>query len=203
MIRNLVFDMGNVLLEYRTARMLARFFSGEEDRALIDRELFNGPEWVKADLGECTGEEQFLGVSKRVPQRLHAALQACINGWQADMIPMPQSQRFVAEMKEKGYGLYVLSNASPLFYECFPRFGHIEIFDGMVVSCDYHVLKPDERIYRILLDRYGLVPEESVFIDDNPANAAAASALGIKGIVFTGAEALRKTLDELLNADNQ
>ena len=51
MIRNLVFDMGNVLLEYRTARMLARYFSGEEDRALIDRELFNGPEWVKADLG--------------------------------------------------------------------------------------------------------------------------------------------------------
>ena len=194
MIRNLVFDMGNVLLEYRTARTLARYFSGAEDRALIDRELFNGPEWVKADLGECTGEEQFLGVSKRVPQRLHAALQACINGWQADMIPMPQSQRFVAEMKEKGYGLYVLSNASPLFYECFPRFGHIEIFDGMVVSCDYHVLKPDERIYRILLEKFHLKPEECLFFDDRPENVQGAREVGMNSEVFTGDwENLRRT----------
>ena len=125
---------------------------------------------------------------------MHAALQACINGWQADMIPMPQSQRFVAEMKEKGYGLYVLSNASPLFYEYFPRFGHIEIFDGMVVSCDYHVLKPDERIYRILLEKFHLKPEECLFFDDRPENVQGAREVGMNSEVFTGDwENLRRT----------
>ena len=77
------------------------------------------------------------------------------------------------------------------------------LLDGKVVSGEEHVIKPSPEIYRILLDRYGLKPEESVFIDDNPANATAAAALGIKGIVFTGADDLRKSLDELLNADNQ
>ncbi|MGN0564162.1 MAG: HAD family hydrolase [Candidatus Heritagella sp.] len=194
MIRNLVFDMGNVLLEYRTARTLARYFSGDEDRTLIDRELFNGPEWVQADLGNCTEEGLFQGVSRRVPQRLHAALQDCIHGWHADMIPMPQSQRFVAEMKEKGYGLYVLSNASPLFYEYFPHFGDIGVFDGMVVSCDYHVIKPDERIYRILLKKFRLKPEECLFFDDRPENVLGARKAGMNSEVFSGDwENLRRT----------
>ena len=79
-----------------------------------------------------------------------------------------------------------------------PSKENISLLDGYVVSGEEKLLKPDARLYRVLLDRYGLKAEECVFIDDNPANTAGAEAVGIKGIVFQGVEQLRKQLDTLL-----
>ncbi len=77
MIKNIIFDMGNVLLQYDPGVCLHHFVEQEEDRALIRRELFEGPEWVEGDLGHITDEERFDGVSRRVPERLHGELKAC------------------------------------------------------------------------------------------------------------------------------
>lgn len=197
MIKNIIFDMGNVLLRYDPEVCLNRFVKREEDRALIRRELFEGPEWVQGDLGHITDEQRFDGVSRRVPQELHTELRQCVEQWHMCMEPIHGAKEFCAYAKEQGYRLYVLSNASSSFYQYFPRFAPFEYFDGLVVSCDIHIVKPDIRIYRYLLETYGLAPEECFFIDDMAANVEGARKAGISGAVFGGDfEEIRKKLEE-------
>lgn len=197
MIKNIIFDMGNVLLRYDPEVCLNRFVKREEDRALIRRELFEGPEWVQGDLGHITDEQRFDGVSRRVPQELHTELRQCAEQWHMCMEPVHGAKEFCAYAKEQGYRLYVLSNASSSFYQYFPRFAPFEYFDGLVVSCDIHIVKPDIRIYRYLLETYGLSPEECFFIDDMAANVEGARKAGISGAVFGGDfEEIRKKLEE-------
>ena len=196
MIKNIIFDMGNVLLQYDPGVCLHHFVEQEEDRALIRRELFEGPEWVEGDLGHITDEERFDGVSRRVPERLHGELKACTEQWYMCMRPVAGAKEFCGYAKEQGYRLFVLSNASSSFYQYFQRFAPLDYFDGIVVSCDIHMIKPDVRIYQYLLDKYQLMPEESSFIDDMPGNVAGAQKAGIRGAVFHGDfEKIRKSLE--------
>ena len=197
MIKNIIFDMGNVLLRYDPEVCLNRFVKREEDRALIRRELFEGPEWVQGDLGHITDEQRFDGVSRRVPQELHTELRQCVEQWHMCMEPVHGAKEFCAYAKEQGYRLYVLSNSSSSCYQYFPRFAPFEYFDGLVVSCDIHIVKPDIRIYQYLLETYGLVPEECFFIDDMAANVEGAQKAGISGAVFGGDfEEIGKKLEE-------
>lgn len=183
-IKNIILDMGNVLLDYNPDVCLHYFLDSREDRELIRRELFEGPEWIEGDRGTITDAQRFDTVSRRVPERLHEALRKCTLQWHMCMTPVPGAKAFCDKMKKKGYHLYVLSNASNSFYEYFPRFAALEYFDGIVVSSDIHMIKPDKAIYEYLLDRYGLIPGECFFIDDRRENVAAAKELGINGAVF-------------------
>lgn len=178
--------MGNVLLTYDPDVCLNRFVRDEKDRAVIRKELFEGPEWVEGDLGLITDAERFDGVSGRVPPRLHEPLRSCALEWMMCMEPVPGAKEFTEYVKNAGYRIYVLSNASVSFYDYFPRFAPLSYFDGVVVSCDIHVVKPDIRIYRHLLRTYGLTPEECFFIDDMEANVEGAKKAGMAGAVFRG-----------------
>lgn len=185
-MKNVIFDMGNVLLTYDPEVCLNHIVEKEEDRALIRRELFEGPEWVQGDLGELTDEERFNGVSKRVPERLHEELRRCTVEWDMCMYPVKQAREFCDYLKKSGFGIYVLSNASSSFYRYFPRFAPFDYFDGIVVSCDVHIIKPDIRIYQHLLKKYNLRADECFFIDDLEANIEGAKNAGIDGAVFEG-----------------
>ncbi len=185
-MKNIIFDMGNVLHTYDPEVCLNHIVEKEEDRALIRRELFEGPEWVQGDLGELTDEERFNGVSKRVPERLHEELRRCTVEWDMCMYPVKQAREFCDYLKKSGFGIYVLSNASSSFYRYFPRFAPFDYFDGIVVSCDIHIIKPDIRIYQHLLKKYNLRADECFFIDDLEANIEGAKNAGIDGAVFEG-----------------
>lgn len=185
-MKNIIFDMGNVLLTYDPEVCLKKIVEKEEDRALIRRELFEGPEWIQGDLGQLTDEERFYGVSKRVPERLHEELRRCTIEWDMCMPPVPQAREFCGYLKKRGFGIYVLSNASSSFYNYFPRFAPFDYFDGIVVSSDIHIIKPDIRIYQHLLKKYNLRADESFFIDDVEANIEGAREVGIDGAVFKG-----------------
>jgi 2-haloacid dehalogenase len=112
--------------------------------------------------------------------------------------PIPGSVDILAELRAKDVPLYGLTNWSA---ETFPhaerRFDFLAWFRGIVVSGHERVIKPDPRLYRILLDRYGVAPEAAIYIDDNPKNAAAAATLGLHGIHFTDPPALRRELAAL------
>lgn len=184
MIRNIILDMGNVLLDYNPEVILEKTLDNEEDRQIIRRELFGGPEWVQGDLGIIKNSERFDGVSQRVPSRLHPALRECVENWDICMVPVEGAVDFCREIKARGYGVYVLSNACNLFYEYFPKYFTLEWFDGIVVSSDEHIVKPDAGIYRILLERYGLNADECLFIDDRADNVRGAVESGMNAYVF-------------------
>lgn len=186
MIKNIVLDMGNVLLEYNPDICLNLFVNGEENKQLIKRELFEGPEWIQGDLGYITDEERFTGVSHRVPETLHKELKQCVEKWDVCMRPIPGAKDFCEYAKERGYLLYVLSNASNAFYRYFPRFAPLDYFEGIVVSSDIHIIKPDIRIYQYFIEKYSLLPEECFFIDDRVENVEGARKAGLKGAMFHG-----------------
>lgn len=185
MIRSLIFDMGNVLLDYNPKVCLDLYLKHEDDKKLLMQELFQGPEWVEADRGFINSAEMFESIRRRVPERLHSALKQCIEGWQVCMKPLPGAELFLRAAKNAGYGIYLLSNASSSVYEYFPKFLPFEFFDGYVFSSDVHLLKPDPAIYRYLFERYQLKPEECLFIDDRADNVSGPSTPERKGPFLT------------------
>lgn len=186
MIKNIIFDMGNVLLSFNPEIPLNAFLQSEEDRDIIRRELFKGPEWEQGDYGYLTNSERYEPVSRRVPERLHKQLKQCVEEWDICMKPIPNAKKFCEYAKEKGYHIYVLSNADNTFYRYFPRFAETEYFDGVMVSSDVHMIKPEIRIYRHFLKTYSLAAEECLFIDDREENINGAMETGMKGFVFKG-----------------
>ena len=101
----------------------------------------------------------------------------------------------VRELKEAGYGLYLLSNASLRMPAYWPRVPGNEFFDGVLLSCQVRYVKPEQEIFRLLFERFGLKPEECFFVDDAPLNIEAAFCAGMAGAVFHGdAEDLRTNL---------
>lgn len=191
MIRNIVFDMGNVLLRYDPQIPLDLYCNTEEEKKVIRQELFEGPEWVQGDLGNIDNAGKYERIKKRVPESMHPSLKRCIYEWTACLTPVPGAFAFCEYVKEKGYGIYVISNASTEFYDYFPDFAPLEYFNGIVVSADLHIIKPDIRIYRHFLEAYGLCAEECLFIDDMEENIRGAKQAGMQGVVF------RKDFDKI------
>lgn len=186
MIKNIVLDMGNVLLDYNPQFVLDTFCSSEEEKKVIDRELFNGPEWKMGDRGDIKDKDRFDLVKPRVPEKYHRALKNCADNWDVCMTPLAGAKEFCERIKEKGYGIYVLSNASDLFYTYFPKFLPLDFFDGVFVSADYHMIKPGVQIYKTFLEKYGLKGDECLFIDDLEANCSGAKEAGFNVLRFMG-----------------
>ncbi len=184
MIRNLIFDMGNVLLAFRPEDVLSRYCRREKERRVVLAELFNGPEWDMADRGDIRDAERYDRVALRVPPDCLEALYNCAMHWYETLTPVPGAMEFLLAAKEKGLGVYLLTNTSDTFDRFFGNFGSVELFDGAVISCREHLMKPDPAIYRLLLTRYRLDPADCFFIDDRAENVAGAAKCGIGGMVF-------------------
>lgn len=184
MIQNIIFDMGNVLLEYNPQVSLDLFCRTEQEKDVIRRELFLGPEWVQGDLGNMTCAQKYESARARVPEHMHSPLEQCTFGWSFCIRPVPGAFSFLEYVKRKGFSVYLLSNASDEFYDYFPGFFPLASFDGVVISSDVHMVKPDAGIYRHLLDACRLKPEECLFIDDMEENVKGAKQMGMQGEVF-------------------
>lgn len=176
--------MGNVLLDYNPNVILDKVCENDEEKAIIYKELFLGEEWVLGDLGKIKNADRYDGVKKRIDVSLHKKLKECVDNWDICMVPVAGAQDFCHKVKEKGYKVYILSNACSKFYEYFPKHYPLEFFDGVVVSSDIHIIKPDIRIYQYLLEKYALKPEECLFIDDRIDNVEGARNTGMNAVVF-------------------
>ena len=178
-MKNIVFDLGGVLFARDKSKCppeLLEFFSFLRAPRMP---LF----WEEYDRGTSTLDEVTATISRmtgRSVETCSAVLQLAIDLQE----PVKPTERLVRDLKAAGYKLYVLSNMSREFIDFLRRFPVYGLFDGEVVSCEEGVVKPEPEIYRRLLGRYGLDPAQTLFIDDRPANIAAAAALGIRGQLF-------------------
>ena len=195
MIRNIVFDMGNVLLRFDPDRFMDRVGLTEpSDREWMDREVFRSVEWAKTDRGSLTPDEAARIMKPRVPEHLRPFVDRLVCGWADEILPMPGMADLIGELKAAGYRIYLLSNAGTNHGEYWTRIPGSDLFDGLVVSAEVGCIKPEREIYGILIDRFSLVPEECVFVDDLPLTVEAATRWGMRGIVFheDAGELLRK-----------
>jgi len=183
-IKNIIFDMGRVLLKFDPFVSLNKYCENKEDINLIYKELFEGPEWIMGDEGKITNGGRYELVKERIPERLHRTLKLVVENWDMCMEPVENAQEFYAFVKKEGYRTFVLSNACNRFYGYFPKHYDLDSFDGVVVSSDIKMIKPNPAIYEYILKKYDLKAEECLFIDDVKANVEAAEEAGIKGFLF-------------------
>jgi len=198
MIKNIIFDMGNVLVEYDPYYIISENgIDDPEDAKLILENTFLSDNWKKNDLGVYDEDDIYSIVAEKIPERLHAKLRKLLDNWHASLRPVKGMDQLIEALKKKGLKIYLLSNAGrskDLYWENVPG---SRFFDGGVVSAFEGCVKPDRKIYEILLGRYDLKPEECLFIDDMEANIEGAKALGIKGYHYDGnVEALQKYIFE-------
>lgn len=190
MIRNIVFDMGQVLLRFDRDYFITRLGIEGEDKELLKREVFLSLEWARMDRGSLTDDEAAVSICQRLPERLHDAARKLVQMWDRPILPIPGMYELIEELKGKGYGIYLLSNASLRQHDYWPRVEASRFFDGTLISADEKVVKPQPEIYRLLLERFQLKAEECFFVDDVPANIEGAFYCGIPGAVFHGDAAL-------------
>ena len=185
MIRQVVFDMGNVLIKWDPDEIIARLGVTGEDARRLRREVFDCDEWVTMDRGTMSQDEGLARILQRLPQELHGAAERCVRDWwKAELVHIEGVEALIREIHALGYGLYILSNATSFLHDYFDRLPAHECFRGLVVSADEKLLKPQHEIFERFLERFKLDPAECFFIDDSPLNIDGARCAGIRGTVF-------------------
>lgn len=184
MIKNIIFDYGGVLLDWNPHYLYDSYF-GDVEKAEWFLTNICTYEWnAQHDNGKPVAE----GTAELIAE--HPEWEKEIRMYYDDFMKMmggqiPGMEEFVKSLKDKGYRVFGLSNWSE---ETFALVRHVypvlDLMEDMVISGIERVMKPDHRIFRLALERFGIKAEETIFLDDNPANVQAACEIGIKGILF-------------------
>ena len=189
MIKNIVFDMGRVLLGYTPEEYIQTITTDKVIATAVLKELFGGKEWIGLDAGSITEEEAIKQVSQRIPQYAEY-VQKAMDDWHTTLIPMPGMPEIVKKLKEKNYKIYLLSNTSLRFFKFKDKVEMFDYFDGFIVSAQEKLMKPDKAIFDCLCDRYSLNCSECLFVDDLQVNVEGAIHAGLHAHLFTGAQEL-------------
>jgi putative hydrolase of the HAD superfamily len=165
--RNVIFDIGNVLMDWRPR--LGGVFD-EDTVAVVERAIFDSGLWTSMDYGI---EDDREIIEKMVAQAPSYREQIWYVMEHLDLLAeqFDYTKEWIAELKGQGYGVYYLSNYGKYLREQQPQVTDFTpLMDGGIFSCDVHLVKPDRRIYELLCERYSLVPEDCVFVDDRQDN---------------------------------
>ncbi len=194
MITTIIFDMGNVLIDFRWKALYHEMgLSGERFDRMANATVLD-PVWNEFDRGVWTDEMMLDAFIERAPELENELRDFMDNRFSGLLRKFDYTDEWIDSLKKNGYRIYILSNFSEkALRECAAELDYIDRADAAVISCHINMIKPDDEIYRYILDTYGIDPAQAVFIDDNEDNVAAARKFGINTILFTGkAEADRK-----------
>ncbi|MBO7304420.1 MAG: HAD family phosphatase [Clostridia bacterium] len=194
MIKNIVFDFGNVLIKYDPTYIVSQYVSDPEDLKLIVEVLFDRLYWDKLDDDTITDEELVRSACARMPERLHEISKEIYYAWPHHLPAIPGMWELVRYVKEKyGVKTYLLSNVGSYFVKFKDEFSVFSAMENCIFSATAGHSKPNRDMYEYLLETCGIAPEETFFVDDNEKNIAAAREFGIDGYVFDGDVAALKT----------
>lgn len=187
LIKNIVFDLGGVVVDWSPERLMQEYNGDPEMPIALFKKGFFQDYWQDYDRGSIDQ----AGIVKEMSQfsgRCYAECWDFVEFVKHSLRDIPETQRLIRELSKEGYRLFCLSNMSVEFYDYLKEREVFQYFDGQIISALEHVIKPEKEIYEVLIQRYDLVPEESVFIDDLEKNLDAARQLGFKTIHFTNKE---------------
>lgn len=187
MIKNIIFDMGQVLIKFDPDMFIERIgVTNPEDKKVLFREIYKSVEWSMMDRGSLTDQEAANLMIKRIPDHLKDKVAKLTYEWDRPIVPIDGAYELIKELKENGYKIYLLSNASLNQKNYWPNIPGYELFDGRIVSAEIKHVKPEHEIYEYLLKEYNLKADECMFIDDSTLNVEAAVYAGLHGVVFHG-----------------
>ena len=198
-MKNLVFDMGNVLIEWNSEKILQAITDDRKLHNLLRKEVFETGLWVQTDEGVKTREEMIEIVTAKIGEEYRNEITQLSRYWYKYVDVYTKVQDRIIELSKNGYNIYILSNTAYTFYDLVKE-GYLpaaSIAKGIVISCEEKVLKPNEKIYNILLERYNLDPHDTMFFDDLSENIWGAARCGINGFVVENEHELLTYLDKL------
>lgn len=199
MIKNVIFDIGRVLFSYEPYDYIMSYGYDEK----TSKEIFN---IVFDDYGKCLqldrgiiSEEEFLNTLLVQNPNYCDIIKEVLSNWDIMLKPIQETIDFYINLKEKGYKIYLLSNFSKVNYEKLEKQNEFLRFaDGKIISYEVKTIKPEKKIYELLLSKYNLIPQECIFIDDRKENIIAAKNLGINGIQFKDIKTTIKIFEECI-----
>lgn len=184
MIKNVVFDVGRVLLRYCPIKYMEDLgYSHEEIEDLIEL-VFSSETWLELDRGSLTQREAIeYFISKR--PHLKDKIEYVMENWKDHLTAIEDNTSILMDLKGRGYNLYIISNFHKDAFEYLRnKFDFFECFQDIIISADVKLLKPEEEIYLYLINKHGLVPEECVFVDDMEMNINSAKNVGMNTILY-------------------
>lgn len=199
MITNVVFDIGNVLAGFEWEAFYRGFGYSEEILKKLAKATVKSPFWNEMDRGRLQTEEILDCFIQNDPS-IEKEIREVFQNVKQMITRYDYAIPWIREVKEKGCRVYVISNfAEKPYQDCIEALDFLSETDGAVLSYQEQMIKPSPEIYRLLCSRYGLKPEECVFIDDMPVNVEAAKEQGMRGILFRSLEQAKKELNEMLS----
>ena len=186
MITNVVFDFGQVLVRFDPVYMCERYVSDRDDISLLSEVVFDRLYWDRLDAGTITNEELISSVKARIPERLHSAAEKIYFNWIYNLPEIEGMRRAIAICRERGFGVYLLSNISLDFAEKYREIPILEGFDGYVFSAAAGCVKPSAEIFAHLCNKFDLTPSQTLFVDDSIKNINGADKFGIAAYHFKG-----------------
>lgn len=184
MIRNIIFDMGGVLIRFDREFFIKRLGVDDGDGRILMNEVFRSLEWARLDRGSITEADAIDSICGRTPARLHDAVKSLFTAWERPILPIEGMYELVRELKDNGYGIYLLSNASIRQQEYWPDIPVSTFFDGTIISADVSLVKPQPEIFSLLCSEFSLLPQECFMIDDMPQNIEGAFEAKMPGFIF-------------------
>lgn len=199
MITNVVFDIGNVLAGFEWEAFYRGFGYSEEILQKLAKATVKSPFWNEMDRGRLQTEEILDCFIQNDPS-IEKEIREVFQNVKQMITRYDYAIPWIREVKEKGCRVYVISNfAEKPYQDCSEALDFLSETHGAVLSYQEQMIKPSPEIYRLLCSRYGLKPEECVFIDDMPVNVEAAIEQGMRGILFRSLEQAKKELNEMLS----
>jgi epoxide hydrolase-like predicted phosphatase len=196
MIKNIVFDLGNVLLSWKPGEFLLQSGYDKETTGLIMSTVFRSQAWFRLDNGDITKEEA-INIMAYKSSFKRAKIKSLLDLCPKIIFPLHNNIKLLPELRKQGFKLYYLSNYPLEFFnKTKKRFDFFKYFDGGIISAEVNKSKPDPDIYRIFLDRFSLHSFESLYIDDIDSNVRSAELIGMKVIHLPETESLQNKLLE-------
>lgn len=199
MIHTIIFDIGNVLVDFSWRQMFESFGLKEDEIEKLANATVRHQAWLDLDKGIISTEEAKEAYAKEVPE-YREFIERIYQEMDKLLVQFDYSIPWITEMKERGYRIYILSNWSkPAFDACKDTaLNFLPLVDGTVFSYKEFVIKPEQKIYEIICTRYDINPQEAVFLDDSEANIKSAREYGLHAIHFQSYEQGRAELEEML-----
>ncbi|MCF7980368.1 MAG: HAD family phosphatase [Pseudomonadales bacterium] len=198
-IKNTVFDLGAVLVHWSPEEIAQQFAQDEMQKQLLLDQVFHHQDWKRLDLGAITEQQAIQSFARNTALPL-SRIKALLDAIKAYLTPKEETVALLSELHQQGHRLFCLSNiCMEIFEHLASRYTFFDLFEDIIVSAEVKLAKPDPEIFKYMLNRFDILPEETLFIDDLPANVESANNLGIQAIRFTEIADCRRAMARIID----